>query len=119
MKAARTAGSVHLRPYGSHNHRLVPLSDYQYVNKLKMMVATLKMTLERLNKLSSRIEKPCIGNIIYRMDRTRLDEAYAMQMFYAGISLKTLQSLMGYKSVSSMDAYIRVFALYVAAHYRG
>lgn len=53
------------------------------------------------------------------MDRTRLDEAYPMQMFYAGISLKTLQSLMGYKSVSSMDAYIRVFALYVAAHYRG
>lgn len=63
MKAARTAGSVPRRPLGSHNHRLVPLFDYQYVNKLKMMVATLKMTLERLNKLSSRIEKPCIGKL--------------------------------------------------------
>ena len=38
-KAARTAGRA---PAGSQAHRLVPLSDHQYVSQLQMMVATLK-----------------------------------------------------------------------------
>ncbi|MCV5519961.1 site-specific integrase, partial [Escherichia coli] len=37
-KATRTAGRV---PAGSQVHRLVPLSDTQYVSQLQMMVATL------------------------------------------------------------------------------
>ncbi|MGS8551608.1 phage integrase family protein, partial [Salmonella enterica subsp. enterica serovar Minnesota] len=43
-KAARTAGRA---PAGSQTHRLVPLSDKQYVSQLEMMVATLKIPLER------------------------------------------------------------------------
>jgi hypothetical protein len=39
-KAARTAGRM---PAGSQAHRLVPLSDKQYVSQLEMMVATLKI----------------------------------------------------------------------------
>ncbi|WP_410260716.1 tyrosine-type recombinase/integrase [Klebsiella pneumoniae] len=34
---------------------------------------------------------------------------------YAGIPLKVLQSLMGHKSISSTEAYTKVFALDVAA----
>ena len=43
-KAARTAGRA---PAGSQVHRLVPLSDVNYVRQLEMMVATLKIPLER------------------------------------------------------------------------
>ena len=46
-KAARTAGRA---PAGSQVHRLVPLSDHHYVSQLQMMVATLKIPLERRNK---------------------------------------------------------------------
>lgn len=53
-KAARTAGRA---PAGSQAHRLVPLSDHQYVNQLQMMVATLKIPLERRNKRTGRTEK--------------------------------------------------------------
>ncbi|EAA6839399.1 phage integrase family protein, partial [Salmonella enterica subsp. enterica] len=45
-KAARTAGRA---PAGSQAHRLVPLSDKQYVSQLEMMVATLRIPLERRN----------------------------------------------------------------------
>ena len=46
-KATRTAGRA---PAGSQIHRLVPLSDHHYVSQLQMMVATLKIPLERRNK---------------------------------------------------------------------
>ncbi|MGK0603622.1 phage integrase family protein, partial [Yokenella regensburgei] len=53
-KAARTAGRASA---GSQTHRLVALSDANYVSQLEMMVATLKIPLERRNKRSGRIEK--------------------------------------------------------------
>lgn len=43
-KAARTAGRA---PAASQAHRLVPLSDNQYISQLQMMVATLKIGQER------------------------------------------------------------------------
>lgn len=53
-KAARTAGRM---PSGSQPHRLVLLSDNQYVSELQMMVATLKIPLERRNRRTGRTEK--------------------------------------------------------------
>ena len=137
-KAARTAGRA---PAGSQVHRLVPLSDPQYVSQLEMMVATLKIPLERKNKNTGRMEKARIWNITDRTVRTWLSEAveaaaadgvtfsvpisphtfrhsYAMHMLYAGIPLKVLQSLMGHKSISSTEVYTKVFALDVAARHR-
>ncbi|HCM1865995.1 TPA: phage integrase family protein [Salmonella enterica subsp. houtenae serovar 43:z4,z32:-] len=137
-KAARTAGRV---PAGSQPHRLVPLSDTLYVSQLQMMVATLKIPLERRNKKTGRMEKARIWNITDRTVRTWLSEAveaaaadgvtfsvpitphtfrhsYAMHMLYAGIPLKVLQSLMGHKSISSTEVYTKVFALDVAARHR-
>lgn len=137
-KAARTAGRA---PAGNQAHRLVPLSDYQYVSQLQMMVATLKIPLERRNKRTGRTEKARIWEITDRTVRTWINEAvdaaesdgvtfsvavtphtfrhsYAMHMLYAGIPLKVLQSLMGHKSVSSTEVYTKVFALDVAAHHR-
>jgi integrase len=137
-KAARTAGRA---PVGSQTHRLVPLSDANYVGQLEMMVATLKIPLERRNKRSGRTEKARIWEITDRTVRTWLSEAveaaaadgvtfsvpvtphtfrhsYAMHMLYAGIPLKVLQSLMGHKSISSTEVYTKVFALDVAARHR-
>ncbi|EKK4083626.1 phage integrase family protein [Cronobacter sakazakii] len=137
-KAARTAGRA---PAGSQAHRLVPLSDQHYVSQLQMMVATLKIPLERRNKRTGRIEKARIWEITDRTVRTWINEAvdaaaadgvtfsvpvtphtfrhsYAMHMLYAGIPLKVLQSLMGHKSVSSTEVYTKVFALDVAARHR-
>ena len=137
-KAARTAGRT---PAGSQPHRLVPLSDTQYVSQLQMMVATLKIPLERRNKRTGRTEKARIWEITDRTVRTWLNEAvdaaaadgvtfsvpvtphtirhsYAMHMLYAGIPLKVLQSLMGHKSISSTEVYTKVFALDVAARHR-
>ncbi|HFI6980240.1 TPA: tyrosine-type recombinase/integrase, partial [Escherichia coli] len=137
-KATRTAGRV---PAGSQVHRLVPLSDTQYVSQLQMMVATLKIPLERRNKRTGRMEKARIWGITDRTVRTWLNEAveaaaadgvtfsvpvtphtfrhsYAMHMLYAGIPLKVLQSLMGHKSISSTEVYTKVFALDVAARHR-
>jgi integrase len=134
-KAARTAGRA---PAGNQTHRLVPLSDNQFVSQLEMMVATLKIPLERRNKRTGRTEKARIWEIT---DRTWLIEAvdsaaadgvtfsvpvtphtfrhsYAMHMLYAGIPLKVLQSLMGHKSSSSTEVYTKVFALDVAARHR-
>lgn len=71
-KAARTAGRA---PAGSQAHRLVPLSDHQYVSQLQMMVATLKIPLERRNKRTGRIEKARIWEITDRTVRTWLSEA--------------------------------------------
>ena len=137
-KAARPAGRA---PAGSQAHRLVPLSDNPSVSQLQMMVATLKIPLERRNKRSGRTEKARIWEITDRTVRTWLAEAveaaaadgvtfsvpvtphtfrhsYAMHMLYAGIPLKVLQSLMGHKSVSSTEVYTKVFALDVAARHR-
>lgn len=106
-----------------------------------MMVATLKIPLERRNKRTGRTEKACIWEITDRTVRTWINEAveaaaadgvtfsvpvtphtfrhsYAMHMLYAGIPLKVLQSLMGHKSVSSTEVYTKVFALDVAARHR-
>ena len=133
-KAARTAGRT---PAGSQPHRLVPLSDNQYVSQLEMMVATLKIPLERRNKRTGRTEKARIWEITDRTVRTWISKAvsaaaidgvtfsvpvtphtfrhsYAMHMLYAGIPLKVLQALMGHKSISST----KVFALDVAARHR-
>lgn len=137
-KAARTAGRA---PAGSSSHRIVPLSDSHYVSQLEMMVATLKIPLERRNKRTGRMEKARIWEITDRTVRTWLNEAveaaaadgvifsvpvtphtfrhsYAMHMLYAGIPLKILQTLMGHKSVSSTEVYTKVFALDVAARHR-
>ena len=137
-KAARTAGRA---PAGSQPHRNVPLSDPQYARQLEMMVATLKIPLERRNKRTGRTEKVRIWEITDRTVRTWLGEAveaaaadgvtfsvpvtphtfrhsYAMHMLYAGIPLKVLQSLMGHKSISSTEVYTKVFALDVAARHR-
>ncbi|MEB6622503.1 tyrosine-type recombinase/integrase [Enterobacter roggenkampii] len=116
-KAARTAGRS---PAGSQVHRLVTLSDPQYVTQLEMMVATLKIPLERKNMNMGRTEKARIWNVTDRIVRTWLSEAveadgvtfsvqvtphtfrhcYAMHMIYAGIPLMVLQSLMVQKSIS-------------------
>ncbi|WP_449576000.1 tyrosine-type recombinase/integrase [Lelliottia nimipressuralis] len=137
-KAARTAGRA---PAGSQAHRLVPLSDANYVSQMEMMMATLKIPLERRNKRTGRTDKARIWEITDRTVRTWLTEAveaaaaegvtfslpvtpytfrhfYAMHMLYAGIPLKVLQSLMGHKSVSSTKVYTKVFALDVAARHR-
>lgn len=137
-KNARTAGRL---PAGAQPHRLVSLSDTQYISQLQTMVATLKIPLERRNKNTGRMEKVRIWPITDRTVRTWLNEAvtaaaddgitfsipvtlhtfrhsYAMHMLYAGIPLKVLQSLMGHKSVSSTEVYTKVFALDVAARHR-
>lgn len=117
------------------------MSDPQYVAQLEMMVATLKIPLERRNKRTGRSEKARLWDITDRTARTWLAEAvqaaaddgvtfsvsvtlhtfrhsYAMHMLYAGIPLKVLQSLMGHKSISSTEVYTKVFALDVAARHR-
>lgn len=53
-------------------HRLVPLSDHHYVSQLQMMVATLKIPLERRNKRTGRTEKARIWDITDRTVRTGL-----------------------------------------------
>jgi len=127
ITAVRTAGDAETArglPVGSQAHRLVPLSDHQYVSQLHMMVATLKIPLERRNKRTGRNEQARIWDITDRTVRTWLNKAvesatadrvtlsvpvtphtfryyYAMHKLYAGIPLKVLQSLMGHKSISS------------------
>lgn len=128
-KAARGPGRA---PSGVVPHRLVPLSDPQYVTQLEMMVATLKIPLERRNPDTGRTEKVRLWTVTDRTVRTWLNEAvtaaagdgvtfrhsYAMHMLYAGIPLKALQSLMGHKSMKSTEVYTKVFALDVAARHR-
>ena len=137
-KAARGPGRA---PSGVVPHRLVPLSDPQYVAQLEMMVATLKIPLERRSPETGRAERVRLWSITDRTVRTWLNEAvdaaaddgvrfsvpvtphtfrhsYAMHMLYAGIPLKALQSLMGHKSMKSTEVYTKVFALDVAARHR-
>lgn len=137
-KSARSAGQA---PANTVAHRLVPLSDNHYVSQLEMMVATLKIPLERRDKRTGKTEKAHIWPITDRTVRTWLGEAidaaaadgvtfsvpvtlhtfrhsYAMHMLYAGIPLKVLQSLLGHKSISSTEVYTKVFALDVAARHR-
>ncbi|MCZ8880692.1 tyrosine-type recombinase/integrase (plasmid) [Escherichia albertii] len=107
----------------------------------KMLLATLKIPMERRNKRTGRTEKARIWEVTDRTVRTWIGEAvaaaaadgvtfsvpvtphtfrhsYAMHMLYAGIPLKVLQSLMGHKSISSTEVYTKVFALDVAARHR-
>ncbi|MCX0498984.1 site-specific integrase [Erwinia billingiae] len=137
-KAGRGPGRA---PSGTVPHRLVPLSDPQYVAQLEMMTATLKIPLERRNPDTGRTEKVRLWTVADRTVRTWLNEAveaaasdgvtfsvpvtphtfrhsYAMHMLYAGIPLKALQSLMGHKSMKSTEVYTKVFALDVAARHR-
>jgi integrase len=122
-------------------HRLVPLSDPQYVAQLEMIVATLKTPLERRNPETCRTGKVRLWTVTDRTVRTWLNEAvtaatgdgvtfsvpvtphtfrhsYAMHMLYAGLPLKALQSLMGHKSMKSSEVYTKVFAVGVAVRHR-
>ncbi|MCL6336294.1 phage integrase family protein [Pectobacterium carotovorum subsp. carotovorum] len=137
-KASRGAGRL---PARFTANRVVPLSDPQYVAQLEMMIATLRIPLERRNKRTGRTEKARVWEITDRTVRTWLNEAveaaatdgvtfsvpvtpqtfrhsYAMHMLYAGIPLKVLQALMGHKSITSTEVYTKVFALDVAARHR-
>ncbi|MBZ6397888.1 MULTISPECIES: site-specific integrase [Pantoea] len=137
-KAEHRAGR---RAAGVVPHRLVPLSDTQYVTQLEMMVATLRIPLERKSEKTGRSERVRLWEITDRTARTWLNEAveaaasegvtfsvpvtlhtfrhsYAMHMLYAGTPLKALQSLLGHKSAKSTEIYTRVFALDVAARHR-
>lgn len=65
-KAAKTAGRA---------PRLVSLSDGQYVSQLEMMVAMLKIPLERRNKRTGRTEKARIREITDRTVSNWLERA--------------------------------------------
>lgn len=122
-------------------HRLVPLSDSQYLTQLNSMIATLRIPLERKNKRTGRMEPARIWAVTDRTVRTWLNDAvaraasdgvtfsvpvtphtmrhsYAMHMLYSGVPLKVLQGLMGHKSMKSTEVYTRIFALDVAARHR-
>jgi len=138
QKAARGPGRM---PAGVVPHRLVPLSDPQYIAQLEMMIATLRIPAERRSPDTGRTEKVRLWSVTDRTVRTWVEEAvsaaaadgvsfsvpvnprtfrhsYAMHMLYAGIPLKALQSLMGHKSLKSTEVYTKVFALDVAARHR-
>lgn len=55
------------------------LSDHQYVSQLQMMVATLKIPLERRNKRTGRMEKARIWEITDRTVRTGLAKRWKPQ----------------------------------------
>ena len=137
-KAEHRAGR---RAAGVVPHRLVPLSDAQYVTQLEMMIATLRIPIERRSEKTGRTERVRLWEVTDRTARTWLNEAvaaaasegvsfsvpvtlhtfrhsYAMHMLYAGTPLKALQSLLGHKSAKSTEIYTRVFALDVAARHR-
>lgn len=122
-------------------NRIVFLSDHNYVNQLQMMIATLKIPVERRNK-NTRLNEPVkIWGVTDRTVRSWIDNAvsraaadgvhfsipitphtfrhsYAMHMLYAGVPLKVLQALLGHKSLKSTEIYTQIFALDVAAQHR-
>ncbi|CAH0139556.1 Tyrosine recombinase XerD [Rahnella aquatilis] len=137
-KAARGPGAPSKKTVP---HRLVPLSDNQYLNRLNSMIATLRIPQERKNKRTGRMEPARIWEVTDRTVRTWLNDAearaagdgvtfsvpvtphtlrhsYAMHMLYSGVPLKVLQGLMGHKSMKSTEVYTRIFALDVAARHR-
>lgn len=99
-----------------------------------MMVATLKIPLERRNKRTGRMEKARIWEITDRTVRTCINEAVDSAAadgvtFSITVTPHTLrhahavcgypaESLMGHKSISSTEVYTKLFALDVAARYR-
>ena len=126
-KAEHRAGR---RAAGSVPHRLVPLSDSQFVTQLEMMIATLRIPLERRSEKTGRTERVRLWEITDRTARTWLNEAvdaaaadgvafsipvtlhsfrhsYAMHMLYAGTPLKVLQSMLGHKGAKSTEIYTR------------
>lgn len=137
-KAARGPGAPSKKTIP---HRLVPLSDNHYLNRLNSIIATLRIPLERKNKRTGRMEPARIWEVTDRTVRTWLNDAvaraagdgvtfsvpitphtlrhsYAMHMLYPGVPLKVLQGLMGHKSMKSTEVYTRIFALDVAARHR-
>nr|WP_301886167.1 tyrosine-type recombinase/integrase [Pseudomonas aeruginosa] len=104
-KAARTAGRV---PAGSQAHRLVPLSDHHYVSQLQMMVATLKIPLERRNKRTGRMEKARIWEITDRTVRTWLSEAVeaaAADGVTFSVPVTPIRSVIPTRCICCMPAY--------------
>lgn len=71
-QAARVKGGAPggRRAAGVAPHRLVPLPDAQYVTQLEMMVATLRIPLERMSEKTGRTEKVRLWDIIDRTART-------------------------------------------------
>nr|AWH59740.1 resolvase [Edwardsiella tarda] len=125
----------------SVTNRLVPLSDPHYIELLQMMIATLRIPMERKDRRSGRMAPARIWEVTDRTVRTWLNEAvaraaadgvtfsvpvtphtfrhsYAMHMIYAGVPIKVLQGLLGHKSLKSTEIYTRIFALDVAAKQR-
>lgn len=118
--------------FGSQFYCLVLFFDNQYVSELQMMVVMLKILLECCNRCIGRMEKVCFWEIIDWMVCIWIGEVvevvvvddvmflvlvifyifcyfYVMYMLYVGILLKVLQVLMGYKLVSLMEVYMKVF----------
>lgn len=137
-KAARGPGAPSKK---QSTHRLVPLSDSNYITQFNTMIATLKIPQELRNKQTGRMEPARIWTVTDRTVRTWLNDAvaratadgvtfsvpitphtfrhsYAMHMLYAGVPLKVLQGLMGHKNLKSTEVYTKVFALDVAARHR-
>lgn len=129
------------RRSGRRPHRLVPLSDAQYVNQLEMMVNVLSIPLELRSEKTGRTKRVRLWDIADRTARAWLNEAvsaaasegvtfsvpvtlrtfrhsYAMHMLYAGTPLRSLQGLLGHRSAKSTEIYTKVFALDVAARHR-
>ena len=55
-------------------HRLVPLSDAQYVTQMKMMIVTMCTPLERRSEIAGRTDRLCLWEITDRTTRTWLNE---------------------------------------------
>lgn len=65
-KAEHWAGR---RAAGAVPYRLVPLSDAQYVTQLEMMIATLRIPLERRSEKTGRTEQVYLWDITDRTAR--------------------------------------------------
>lgn len=118
-------------------HRLLPLSDSDYVNKLNNMAATPRTLVEHKNKRTGQQEPAKLRRVTDRTVHTSLKDAvadgvklsvsmtqhifshsYTMHMLYSGVPLKVLQSLMGNKSLKSTEVYACIFELDFATRHR-
>jgi hypothetical protein len=102
-KAARGSGRA---PSGVVPHRLVPLSDPQYMAKLEIMVATLKIPLERRNPDTGRTEKVRLWTVTDRTVRTWLYEAAAGDATHIPAQLRHAHAVCGHfaEGVAEPDA---------------
>lgn len=71
-KAAHAAGRTSVNTVF---HILAPPSDSHYVSQLEMMMATLKIPLERMSKRTGRKEKPRLSEVADQTVRTGLNES--------------------------------------------